>query len=108
MGNTLIPRAAISNYTHVVAWTMSGGAAFELGSELSRLPLEHIDHVELSLRRVSELDVSGIASLVRVFSQLSSQGKGLVLSDVAPAVHCTLKRVGLTAVLTVAPSPAVA
>ncbi len=81
--------------THVVRQPMTAAVAFELARAVAELPLDAVSSVTLSLRWVGELDASGVASLVRVFSHLAVSGRDLHLEDVAPHIEHRLNQIGL-------------
>ena len=88
-----------NEYTHVVRRRLKGIESMGLSADLARLPLEDCDRLFLSLAWVRDVDASGIAVLVRLYSQMTRQGKTLMLTDVPRGVRAQLDRYGLTTVI---------
>ena len=81
--------------TYYLADQLTGEAALKLASRLSHLPLERFQTVVLSFGNVTSLDATGLAVIVRLYSQLVTNGRRLVLRDVRPDVADKLEDVGL-------------
>ena len=90
--------------TYYLADQLTGNDAIRLASRLRRLPLEQFQKVVLSLRNVTSLDASGLAILVRLYSQLVASGRQLALRDISPVIHEQLAAVGLDSVFTEKPT----
>ena len=84
--------------TYYLADQLTGEAALRLASRLSHLPLEQFEKIVLSFGNVTSLDATGLAVLVRLYSQLITSGRRLVLRDVPPTIADQLKTVGLDSI----------
>lgn len=96
---------SVRAHTLLVRRALAGAEALGLAADVAALPLNRIDTLTLSLRRVAALDVSGVAALVRLYSQLKHAGKQLVLSDVPDKLKELLEAGGLLGVIPLAPEP---
>lgn len=88
---------------HIVKKDMLNQDALQELQTIKQLSLEQTRTLELSLRHVSEIDASGVASLLRLQSNLSRQNKQLVLCDISPSLHEQLRSVGADRVFTLMP-----
>jgi anti-anti-sigma regulatory factor len=91
----------MSRLNHIVENHLVGHDALGLARELSALPLEQATGLTLSLRNVAVIDASGVAALVRLYSQFEAAGKVLDLVDVSASVFHELERVGIDACISV-------
>ncbi len=88
-------------YTLIVKRPLVGAEALNLCHDLQALPIREFHEVEFSLKHVERIDVSGIAALVRLYSNLVRGGRTLRLTDVPHRVMRVLVRSGLAGVLPV-------
>lgn len=65
------------------------------------LSLDQISELSLSMRYVRRIDASGVASLLRLQSNLERQGKRLWLRDVGSELAAELKLIGADLVFNV-------
>jgi anti-anti-sigma factor len=82
---------------------LMGDASMTLLDHVRALPFGNFDALHMNLKSVGEVDVSGIAVLVRIYSHLRRLGKRLVLTDVSDAVQHRLGAIGLDKVISVQP-----
>ena len=90
--------------TYHLADQLTGDDAIKLARRLGRLPLEQFQKIVLSLREVTSLDATGLAILVRLYSQLVASGRQLALRDISPAILEQLAAVGLDSVFAEGPT----
>ena len=83
--------------TYYLADLMTGEGAVRMSHVLRRFPLDHFDTIVLSFERVSSLDATGLAVMVRLYSQLVTSGRTLILKDVPPEIGQQLATVGVNA-----------
>lgn len=88
---------------HIVKKDLLNQDALQELQTIKQLSLEQTHTLELSLRHVQEIDASGIASLLRLQSNLSRQHKQLVLCDLSKQLHKQLCSVGADKVFTISP-----
>lgn len=81
--------------TYRLADQLSGEEALTLASRLRRLPLEKFEKIVLSFANVTSLDATGLAILVRLYSQLVASGRRLEIRDIPPAIREQLEEVGV-------------
>lgn len=84
---------------HVIGDELSGENALKLARGLAHQQFGSVDRVVLSLRQATTVDASGIAVLVRLYSQLSRAGIPLIVTDVPAHVQQMLQETGLSTVL---------
>ena len=81
--------------TYYLADQLTGDRAIRLASRLRRLPLQRFRKIVLSFTNVTALDATGLAILVRLYSQLVANRQQLVLRDISPPILKQLAEVGL-------------
>ena len=84
-----------SSPTYYLADELTGESAIRLALRLRKLPLSQFQKIVLSFGNVTSLDATGLAILVRLYSQLVTSGRQLVLCDVSDEILTQLKPVGL-------------
>lgn len=82
---------------------LAGQQAMALLEELNEKRLAPTDRLVLDVSQVSQIDASGVAVLVRLYSQLRRMGVALQVENASEAVVAELRRVALTAVVSVSP-----
>jgi anti-anti-sigma factor len=83
----------------IVKNNLIGKEALKLAAELNNTSIHHIEGMTLSFsNEVKNIDATGLAILVRLYSQLSAKGKSLMLTDVPNSIQSTLDRHGLHSV----------
>ncbi len=93
------------NHTHHVQSALEGLGALSLIRELNALPWSHFDELTLAMGAVPRVDASGVVALVRLYSQLRTQGIQMRLSRVRPPVADELHRLGIDTVIGVSRAP---
>ncbi|MGM0575133.1 MAG: STAS domain-containing protein [Myxococcota bacterium] len=78
-----------------------GEDALGLADDLAAIPLDRIDHLDLSLDVVDAVDSSGIAAIVRVYGHLARAGGRMRLVNASRDVARALEEVGLHGVIPV-------
>lgn len=78
---------------------LCGTEAFGLAHQVRDLPLEQAEGVRLRFAPTAEMDVTGVAVVVRLYSQLSASGKRLVLADAPLKMRRALDELGLAPML---------
>lgn len=74
---------------------LTGEAALQLAARIASRPLSRVRGVYLSLANARSVDATGVAVLVRLYSQLESAGKEFGLLDVPPEIDDDLREFGL-------------
>ncbi len=73
--------------------------ALRFADSLQRIPFQRFDRIVLSLAGVRNIDASGLAVLVRLYSHLMSKKKDLVLTGITLPVLGILNQIGLNEVM---------
>jgi anti-anti-sigma factor len=84
---------------NLAAYALCGRNALELANRLSVAIADDVDALVLSFKDVADMDVSGVAALVRIYSNLEQSGRRLVLTDVPLRIRDFLDSVGLAHLL---------
>ena len=74
---------------------LTGDRAIRLAQRLSSRPLGELQGIVLSLKHAGSVDASGIAVMVRMYSQLARVGKSFALVDGPKDVEKLLRQAGL-------------
>lgn len=79
----------------VVEKNLAGKNALHLASELNNMPMNEWNRMYLDCSHVKKIDATGLAVLVRLYSQLCIKGKELMLTDVPQPIQKQLTQHGL-------------
>lgn len=90
----------MSTRSYIIRDELNGPQALRFAAEVAHTPLEHIATVEISLRYASAVDVTGLAVLVRLYSQLQASGRRLTLTEVPEHIQRSFAAVGVTHLVT--------
>jgi len=83
----------------VIEDDLTGLKALSMVEEMDKVPIHRIDRIILSLGNVKRIDATGVAILVRLYSQLIVKGKQLLLTQLTHPVRTTLEEIGFLGVL---------
>ncbi len=83
----------------VIEDDLTGQQALSMVEEMDKVPVHRIDRIILSLGKVKRIDATGVAILVRLYSQLVAKGKQLLLTQLTHPVRSTLEEIGFLGVL---------
>ncbi len=81
--------------SYIIREELNGANALRFAEQLSTSSFQGVDGIELSLGRATEVDVVGLAVLVRIYSQLVARGRTLVVCDVPSHVLGQFRRLGI-------------
>ena len=84
----------------VLAGVVDADVGARLGSMLAERVATGADVVHLDLSAVEQIDEHGLVAIVRLWHEMSTGGRSLLLVDPSPAVGPLLSMTGLTATVT--------
>lgn len=90
----------MSTRSYIIRDELNGAQALRFAAEVAQTSLAHIDTVEFSLRYASGVDVTGLAVIVRLYSQLQASGRELTLTEVPERIEAAFAAVGVTHLIT--------
>lgn len=93
--------------SYLIRDELNGPRALSFAAEVAGHSMAGVRAVELSFASTSEIDVAGLAVLVRLFSQLNASGRALVLTDVPARVSDQFQALGLGHMIAKPPRPVV-
>ncbi len=82
---------------------LAGTHALSMVYEMDKVPVHRVDRIILSFAKVRRIDATGLAMLVRLYSQLISRGKQLLLTQLTQQVRTLLEQIGFSGVLETIP-----
>ena len=83
----------------VIEDDLTGQQALSMVEEMNKVSVHRIDRIILSLGKVKRIDATGVAILVRLYSQLIAKGKQLLLTQLTLPVRTTLEEIGFLGIL---------
>ena len=83
----------------LLADELTGATAFDFADGLARLGFAEYDGLVFQLNDESNLDVNGMAVIIRIYSHLQSLGKVLYVVGASDEISRSLNRLGLAKVL---------